>query len=64
MMNKETMVALGVMGLGGLLVLVGLLQVPVISGVLIIVGALMGFIGYTLYKDRNNNEPPEGMIFG
>lgn len=51
--TKVVLVGLGAMVVGGILVVVGLLQVPTLAKVLILVGGGVGFVGYKIYDKRN-----------
>lgn len=60
--TKRTLVAIGVMLVGGVLFVSGLLQIPVVPVVLILVGGALGFTGYKIFLSRNNK--PDDLIFG
>lgn len=61
--SKVILIGCGAMLLGGVLVVVGLLQIPIIPVVLILAGGGLGFLGYRVYKNKNNIKP-EDLYFG
>lgn len=62
-MNKKVLIGTGRMLLGGILVVIGLLRIPVIPVVLILVGGALGFTGYRLFETRRSDRPDD-MIYG
>ena len=52
MLKKALYVGLGAMLVGGILVVVGLLNVPKVAVVQILLGGAIGFAGYTIFEKR------------
>lgn len=52
MLNKALYVGLGTMLVGGILVVVGLLNVPKVAAVEILLGVALGFAGYKIFEKR------------
>jgi hypothetical protein len=61
--TKRTLVGLGAMLVGAILVVSGLLQIPVVPVVLILVGGVLGFIGYKIFENRGNTKPDD-LVYG
>lgn len=53
MMNKQGLIGIAGMFVGGVLVIVGLLNIPVMSVVLIVLGGAVGFTGHYFYDHKN-----------
>ena len=63
MVDKRLAVGVGCMMVGGVLVVIGLCQIPIVPVVLIIMGAGLGFVGWTIFKKRAK-KLPEGLNIG
>jgi len=52
MVNKALCIGLGMMLVGGILVVVGLLNVPKMAAVEVLLGGAVGFVGYKIFGQR------------
>jgi len=52
MVNKALCIGLGMMLVGGILVVVGLLNVPKMAVVEVLLGGAVGFVGYKIFGQR------------
>lgn len=59
MVNKRVIVGICCMLVGGILIVIGLVQIPIVARVLILIGGTVGFIGYRIYELRRNNRPKD-----
>ncbi len=49
-MDKKMLIGIGGMLVGGVLVVGGLLQIPVLPVVLIVIGGALGYVGNKVYR--------------
>ncbi len=63
MVNKRLLIGLGSMLVGGVLVVVGLLKVPVVAAVLVLLGGTLGFVGYKIFENRRSDKPDD-LVYG
>ena len=52
MLKKVLYVGLGTMLIGGILVVVGLLNVPKVAAIEDLLGGALGFVGYQIFEKR------------
>lgn len=57
MVNKRLAIGTGCMLVGGALVVIGLLKIPIVPVVLVLVGGAIGFVGYKIYETRRSDKP-------
>ena len=62
-MNKRILIGTACMLVGGALVVIGLLKIPIVPVVLILIGGALGFSGYKIYETRRSDKPQD-LVYG